>query len=119
MSFPFLTVFFICFLNGFINKHATIPNFSLINQPSLERILKAEIFVHSNSHLQATHLILNYNPLSSNFQVSKCVIKAKDPRQHLINIAVPSFLNPGLRPQGVLKVEPILQYKAEDEATPL
>ena len=119
MSFPFLIVFFICFLNGFVDKHATIPNFSLVNQPSLERILKAEIFVHSNSQLQATHLILSYNPLSSNFHVPKCVIKAKDPRQHLINIAVPSFLNPDPGPQGVLKVKPILQYKAKDEATPL
>ena len=26
---------------------------------------------------------------------------------------------PGPGPQGVLKVEPFLQYKAEDEATPL
>ena len=31
---------------------------------------------------------------------------------------MPSFLNPGPRPQGVLKVEPIFQCKAEDEATP-
>ena len=31
---------------------------------------------------------------------------------------MPGFLNPHLRPQGVLKVEPILQYKAMDEATP-
>ena len=30
---------------------------------------------------------------------------------------MPSFLNPSPRPQGVLKVEPILQCKAEDEAT--
>ena len=44
--------------------------------------------------------------------------KGKDPRLHLINVVVPSFLNPGSRPQRVLKVEPILQYKAKDEATP-
>ena len=31
---------------------------------------------------------------------------------------MPSFLNPSLGPQGVLKVEPILQCKAEDEVTP-
>jgi len=31
---------------------------------------------------------------------------------------VPSFLNPGIEPQGVLKVEPIFQCKAKDEATP-
>ena len=64
------------------------------------------MFVHKDSQLQAAH------------QAPKCVIRAKDPRLHLINVVMPSFLNPGSRPQGVLKVEPILQYKAEDEATP-
>lgn len=37
---------------------------------------------------------------------------------HLINIIVPGFLNLGLGPQGVLKIEPLLEYKAEDEVTP-
>ena len=62
--------------------------------------------------------ILEYTMISSSFQALKCVIRAKDPHLHLINVAVPGFLNPHLRPQGVLKVEPILQYKAMDEATP-
>ena len=46
------------------------------------------------------------------------MIKVKDSRLHLINIAALSFHNPGPRPQGVLKVEPFPQYKAEDKATP-
>ena len=46
------------------------------------------------------------------------MIKAKDPHLQLINVAVPSFLNLGPGPQGVLKVEPILQCKVEDETTP-
>ena len=37
-----------CFPNGFTNKHAAIPNFNLVNQPSLDKILKAEMFVHSD-----------------------------------------------------------------------
>ena len=45
------------------------------------------------------------------------MIKVKDLRLHLINVVVPFFLNLGLRPQGVLKVEPILQYKAKEKAT--
>ena len=116
--FPF---FFFFFPNGFIDKHATIPNFNLVNQPSLDKILKDEVFVHSDGQLWAVHLILEYNPLSSSFQALKYVIKAKDSHLHLINVAVLGFLNPGpgLRPQGVLKVEPFLQYKAEDETTPL
>ena len=63
------------------------------------------------------HLILEYTLLSLSFQVPKCVIRAKDPCLHQINIAAPGFLNLGPVPQGILKVEPILPYKAEDEAT--
>ena len=64
------------------------------------------------------HLILGYNPLSSSFQAPKYVIKAKDLHLQLINVAVPGFLNPSLGLQGVLKAEPLFQYKVEDEATP-
>ena len=46
------------------------------------------------------------------------MIKAKDPRLHLINVVVLGFLNPGLGPQGVLKVKPLLQCKAENEVIP-
>ena len=45
------------------------------------------------------------------------MIKVKDSCLHLINVTGPSFLNPGPGPQGVLKVEPIVQCKAKDEAT--
>ena len=76
------------------------------------------MFIHSDSRLRAAHLILGYTPFSSNFQVSKCVIKAKNPRLQLINVAILGFLNPGSGPQGVLKVEPILQFEVEDKETP-
>ena len=46
------------------------------------------------------------------------MIKAKEPHLHLINIVVPGFLNPGMGPKGVLKAEPLLQYKAKEKATP-
>ena len=36
-------------LNGFADKNAIIPNFNLMNQPSLDKILKAEVFVHTDS----------------------------------------------------------------------
>ena len=85
---------------------------------SLDKILKAEVFVHTDSQLKAAHLILDYIPISSNFQALKSQIKARDLPLHLINIAVSSFLNPGPRPQGVLKVKPLLPCKAEDEVTP-
>ena len=107
------------FFNDFADKHAAEPNFNLANKQSLDKIFQVEVFGHKDSQLQAAHLILEYTPFSSSFQAPKCAIRAKDPRLHLINIVVPSFLNPGLGPQGVLKVKPILQLKAEDEATPL
>ena len=110
-------MFFFCFPKDFADKHAPVLNFNLINQPDLDKILKAEVFIHSDGQLRAAHLILGYNLLSSSFQALKCMIKAKDLRLHLINITVPGFLNPGLGPQGVLKVELLLQYKVEDEAT--
>ena len=58
---------FFVFPNGFADKNATIPNFNLVNQPSLDKILKAEVFVHTNSQLRAAHLILDYIPISKSF----------------------------------------------------
>ena len=57
-----------------------MPNFNLINQESLDKILKAEVFVHLDSQLRAAHLILGYNLISKRFLVPKCVIMAKDLR---------------------------------------
>ena len=94
------------------------PPFPTLTFSSLDKILKAEVFVHTDSQLKAAHLILDYIPISSNFQALKSQIKARDLPLHLINIAVSSFLNPGPRPQGVLKVKPLLPCKAEDEVTP-
>ena len=88
------------------------------SSPSLDKILKVEVFVHKDAQLRAAHLILDYTPISSSFQALKCQIKAKDPCLHIINVAAPGFLNPGLGPQGVLTVEPILQCKTEHKATP-
>ena len=40
-------VFFI-FPNGFVDKNVVVPNFNLVNQPSLDKILKAKVFAHSD-----------------------------------------------------------------------
>ena len=85
---------------------------------SLDKILKAEVFVHTDGQLKVAHLILDYITISSSFQALKFQIKVRDPCLHLINIVVSSFLNPGPGPQGVLKVKPLLPCKAEDEVTP-
>jgi len=79
---------FLVFPTGFADKNVVVPLFSFVNQPSLDKILKAKVFVHSDGQLRATHLILNYTPISKSFQALKCFIKAKDPRLHWISIAV-------------------------------
>ena len=62
------------------DPQAAVPNFNLVNRASLDKILKAEIFVHIDGQLRAAHLILDYVPISKSFFASKCVIKARDPR---------------------------------------
>ena len=98
-----------CLFDDFANRHATEPNFNLVNKDSLDKILRAEVFVNKDGQLQATHLILGYTPISSSFQVPKCIIKAKDPRLHRINVTVPGFLLPEGTPipEGALVTQPI------------
>ena len=75
----------IYFPNGFADK--------LVNKDSLDKILKAEVFVNSNGQLRAAHLILGYTPILSSFQAPKCVIRARDPRLYLVNMdLMPSLL---------------------------
>ena len=55
----FLLMMFFVSLNSFADKNATIPNFNLVNQLSLDKILKAEVFIHTDDQLRAAHLILD------------------------------------------------------------
>ena len=93
---------FFVFLHGFADKNAAVPNFSLVNRPSLDKISKVEVFVHTDEQLRAAHLILDYIPISKTFQVSKCVIKARDPRLQMISVAALGFLITGPIPKGIL-----------------
>ena len=52
---------------GFADKYSAILNFSLVNELNLNKVLKAEVFVHTDGQLKAAHLILGYTLLSSNF----------------------------------------------------
>lgn len=94
-------------LGGFANKYLAIPNFSLVNKSDLNKALKAEVSFHTNGQLRVAHLILGYTPLSYNFQEPNNVIKARDHRLHLINVAMLGFLNTDTTPIGVLKVKPL------------
>ena len=105
------------FFNGFTDKYVVVPNLNLVNQPDLDKILKVEVFVHKNGQLRATYLILGYEPLSSSFQAPKCMIRARDPCLHQINIAVLGFLILDPVPEGVQKVAFPFQRTTEEEAT--
>ena len=100
----------------FANKYFAMPNLNLVNEPDLTKILKIEIFVHTDGQLRVAHLILGYNPTLSNFQAPKYMIKAKDLGLHQINIAVPSFLA-GPAPKGVQQLELRFQRTSKEEAT--
>ena len=63
----FLLMIFFVTLNDFADKNATMPNFNLVNESSLDKILKAEVFVHSDGQLRAAHIILVYTPISKTF----------------------------------------------------
>ena len=55
-------------------------------------MLRPEIFISKDKQLQATHLILDYEPLSRIFQDVGQAIKAGDPRLARINVSKPGFL---------------------------
>ena len=70
----------------------------MANKDSLDKILRAKVFVNTDGQLRAAHLILGYKLISSSFQAPKYFIKANDPYLHRISVAVPGFL----RFEGVL-----------------
>ena len=69
--------------------------------------MKAEAFIRTDGQLSTTNIILSYTPTSMTFQVPKCVVKARDPRLHQINVATMGFLIFGPIPEGVLNTNPI------------
>ena len=97
--------------DDFADRHATEPNINLVNKESLDNIFQAGVFVHDDGQLWVAHLILGYKPISSNFQTSKCMIRARDPRLHRISVASPGFLLPeGVPvPEGTFLTHPILR----------
>ena len=122
-----LLFFFFCFLfffglgipisnnaslqfNGFADRRYTKPNLKLVNKASLDKVLKAEIYVNeADGQLQAAHLILGYTLLSFAFRPPKCVIRARDPWLHRISVAYKRFIVPkGIPlPQYTSRIEPL------------
>ena len=98
------------------DKNHTTPNFGLVNEADLNKILQFEIFLHSDGQLRAAHVILGYKLISTSFQSPKNVIKAKDPWLHQINVAIPGFLI-GPPSEGIHPVALLVQHMAKEEAT--
>ena len=99
------------YLMPIADRCATEPNFNLVNNEGLDKILKAEVFVNEDDgQLRAAHLILGITPISCAFQAPKCVIKAHDPRLRRISVIVDGFLFPEgvLIPEGTFSTQPIL-----------
>ena len=83
----------------------------------LNYLLRSQIFVNDDGQLQATHLILDYEPLLKTFQEVGNAIKANDYQLACIDVSRPHFLAPydlppvdHPIPQGVpLAAQPIQQ----------
>ena len=99
------------------DKNHISPWLSLTNVAALNYLLKSQIFVNDDGQLRATHLILDYEPLSKTFQEVNNAIKANDYRLARIDVSQPHFLVPydlplvnHPIPQGVpLATQPIQQ----------
>ena len=94
-----------------------MPNFSLVNKESMDNILKAEIFIHSNGQLRAAHLILGYTPISKTFLAPKCVIKVNNSHLQRISVAALGFLLPGPKPEDMQVTTPIFEDIPKVEAS--
>ena len=96
--------------NDFVDKRSTKPRLDLVNKASLDRVLKAEIYMNeTDGQLWAAHLILSYTPLLFAFQAPKYVIRAHDPRLHRISVAFRGFIVPeGIPlPQDTFRTKPL------------
>ena len=90
LNFGFLIVWFFYL----IDKTQTNPRLSLINVPVLNYLLMSQIFVNDDGQRRATHLILDYEPISRTFLDVGTSIRANDYRLARIDVSRPGFLAP-------------------------
>jgi len=76
----------------FADKNHVAPRLSLVNVPTLNKLLRSETFVTKDGQLWAAPLILDYEPLSLIFQDVGQAIKAGDPRLNRIDVSKLGFL---------------------------
>ena len=76
----------------FVDKRHIVPRLSLVNIADLNRVLRSKVFMIKDRQLRAVHLILDFEPISDNFQEVGHTIKAGDHRLRKIEVSVPGFL---------------------------
>ena len=80
------------FSDVFADKNHVALRISLTNVQALNYLLKLEIFVSEDGQLWASHLILDYEPLSRIFQDVGQAIRAGSSRLARIDVSKPGFL---------------------------
>ena len=76
------------------DKEHVSPRLSLTNVAALNYLLRSRIFMNDDGQLRVAYLILDYEPLSRNFQEVDNAIKANDYRLARIDMSRPHFLAP-------------------------
>ena len=76
------------------DKEQVNTRISLINVLALNYLLRSQIFVNDDRQLRASHLVLDYEPLSRSFQDVGNAIRANDYRLARIDMSRPHFLAP-------------------------
>ena len=79
-------------MDVFADKRHVAPSCNLVNFAGLNKVLKSEVFVSEDRQLRVVHLILDFEPLSSQFQEVGHVIRAGDPQLAWIDVSVLGFL---------------------------
>ena len=90
LNSKFLTVWFFYLTDKTQVNH----RISLINVPALNYLLRSQIFMNDDGQLQATHLILDYEPILRTFLDVGNSIRANDYCLARINVSRPGFLAP-------------------------
>ena len=76
------------------DKEQVAPRLSLINVPTLNYLLRSQIFVNDDGQLQAAQLVLDYEPILRSFQDVGNAIRANDYRLAHIDVSRAHFLAP-------------------------
>ena len=88
----FIDLTTISFSDVFANKDRVAPTINLTNVPTLNYLLRSEIFINEDGQLRAAHLILDYMSLSRIFQDAGQAIRAGSSRLTRIDVSQLGFL---------------------------